>query len=307
MNLNRSRRASSTSLWLAPAVLWTTALSLVPTLFVLIHAFLAPRFDAALGRSRLRWVGLENFRRFFTDDQLVHSVFWTVAIALAAVVLEVVLGLVLALLAWQTTGRFGRLARGTLLAPMFMAPVAVAYLATTVFAQDVGLLNGLAVRLAGADPEALIAWRSDPFWASIAVLCVEVWQWTPFCFAVLLAALATQPEELYEAAVIDGAGSAATLRHVTLPLLRPALLSVTLLRLVESLKIFDVPYGLTRGGPGTATQSYSMWIKEIGLTRYDMGLASAMGLMLLVVLAATGTVAAFVVRRMAGSERSGKR
>ncbi len=284
-------------LWVAPALVWTLAISLGPTLYMVVHAFLAPRFDPAAGRPRLRWVGFENFARFVADDQLLHSVWWTVGVACTAVVLEVVLGLALALAAWSLTGRAARVAGGLLTMPMLMAPVAVAYLATTVFAQDVGLINGSLARWLGVPPERLPNWRSDPVWATVAILLVEVWQWTPFCFAVLLAGLASQPSELYEAARIDGAAGWSLLRHVTLPLLRPVLVVVVLIRLVESLKLFDVPYGLTRGGPGTATQSYSMWIKEIGLTRYDVGLASAMGLLLLVVLASSGTMALWLSKR----------
>ena len=290
-------RAVKQYLWLLPALLWTLVVSLGPTVYMVVHAFLAPRFDPSAGHARLRWVGLENFERFFTDDQLVHSVWWTLGVACSAVVLEVVLGLVLALLAWQLVGRSTRIASGLLTMPMLMAPVAVAYLATTVFAQDVGLINGAFVRYFGVPPEKLPNWRSDPVWATVAVVAVEVWQWTPFCFAVFLAGLASQPRELYEAARIDGAGNWSIFWHVTLPLLRPVLAIVLLIRLVESLKLFDVPYGLTRGGPGTATQSYSMWIKEIGLTRYDIGLASAMGVLLLLALALAGTVVAWRVKR----------
>lgn len=289
-----SRRAW---LFLLPAVLWVLAVGFGPTVYMVGRSFFAPRYVESLGRSTHVWVGLENYRRFFEEDQLVHSVWFTLAVAVTSVAIEVLLGLGIALLAWRTMGRFSQFWRGILALPMLMAPVAVAYLATTVFAQEVGLINGTIHRLFGVPVESLPRWRSDKFWAPVAIVLVEVWQWTPFCFIVLLAGLVGQPDDLREAAIVDGASEWQVLRHVTLPLLSPVLFTVVLLRLVEALKLFDVPYGLTRGGPGTWTQTYSMWIKEVAFTRYDMGLASAMGTMLLLGMLALAMVLLPLIRR----------
>lgn len=290
-------------LFLLPATVWVILVGLGPTVYMIGQSFFAPRYDEALGRSVHVWVGLDNYRRFFEEEQLVHGVWFTLGVAVVSVALEVVLGLAVALLAWRAVGGTSRFWRGIFAMPMLMAPVAVAYLATTVFAQEVGLINGTLHRLFGVPIESLPRWRSDKFWAPVAIVLVEVWQWTPFCFIVLLAGLVAQPDDLREAAVVDGASEWQVFWHVTLPMLSPVLLTVTLLRLIEALKLFDVPYGLTRGGPGTWTQTYSMWIKEAAFTRYDMGLASAMGTMLLFTLLALAMVLLPLLRRQLAVEQ----
>ncbi len=292
-----ARRDSQGWLFVLPAVIWLLAVNVGPAVYMVGHSFFAPRYSEERGASVRRWVGLENYRRFFAEDQLVHSIWFTVGVAVVSVAAELALGLLFAVMAWRATAFGIRLWRGLFAVPMLMAPVAVAYLATTVFAHEVGVINGLLHRLLGVPFESLPRWRSDRFWATLAVILVEVWQWTPFCFIVFLAALAAQPEDLREAALVDGAGEWQVFWHVTLPCLRPVLLTVLLLRLIEALKLFDVPYGLTRGGPGTWTQTYSMWIKEVAFTRYDMGLASAMSTMLLLALTALGIAVLPLLRK----------
>jgi multiple sugar transport system permease protein len=139
-----------------------------------------------------------------------------------------------------------------------------------------------------------LAWTGIPFlsspgWALISVVLVDVWQWTPFCFLVFLAALQAVPEELYEAARIDGAGAWDLLSRVLLPILQPTVVIVLLLRLAEALKLFDIPFSLTGGGPGAATQSYSFLAFRTGLRFFDLGYASTMayGLLLVVMVVIT--------------------
>ena len=129
-----------------------------------------------------------------------------------------------------------------------------------------------------------IPFLSNPSWALVSVALVDVWQWTPFCFLVFLAALQGVPDELYEAARIDGAGALDLLGRVLLPILTPTIVIVLLLRLAEALKLFDIPFSLTGGGPGTATQSYSFLAFRTGLRFFDLGYASAMAYGLLVVV-----------------------
>ena len=129
-----------------------------------------------------------------------------------------------------------------------------------------------------------IPFLSNPSWALFSVILVDVWQWTPFCFLVFLAALQGVPDELYEAARIDGASGSDLLTKVLLPLLQPTIYIVLLLRLAEALKLFDIPFALTGGGPGVATQSYSFLAFRTGLRFFDLGYASAMAYGLLIVV-----------------------
>jgi multiple sugar transport system permease protein len=157
--------------------------------------------------------------------------------------------------------------------PIFATPLAVAYTFFTIFYEVGGPLAWTG-----------IPFLSNPRWALFSVILVDVWQWAPFCFLVFLAALQGVPEELYEAARVDGAGAVTLLTNILLPVLQPTILIVLLLRLAEALKVFDIPFALTGGGPGVATQSYSFLAFRTGLRFFDLGYASAMAYGLLIVV-----------------------
>ena len=125
---------------------------------------------------------------------------------------------------------------------------------------------------------------SNPTLALVSVILVDVWQWTPFCFLVFLAALQAVPDELYEAARIDTNSKWTLLAHVILPLLQPVIIIVLLLRLAEAIKLFDIIATLTNGGPGIATQSYSYLAFTRGFKLNDFGYARAMAYVLLIVV-----------------------
>ena len=221
--------------------------------------------------------GAANFGRLFRDPQVREAIRITAIFVLAAVPLELVLGFVLALLFNQGIKGRGAL-RALMLLPIFATPIAVGYSFFTIFYEVGGPL----------------AWTGIPFLSSpggalFAVILVDVWQWTPFCFLVMLAALQGVPDELLEAARIDGAGGWALLTRILLPVLKPTILIVLLLRLAEAIKLFDVPFAMTGGGPGIATQSYSFLAFRTGLRFFDLGYASAMcyGLLLIMMIVIT--------------------
>lgn len=157
--------------------------------------------------------------------------------------------------------------------PIFATPLAVGYSFFTIFYEEGGPLGFLG-----------IPFLSDPGWALFSVILVDIWQWTPFCFLVFLAALQGIPDELYEAAIVDGASEIRMLADVILPVLTPTIIIVLLLRLAEALKLFDIPFAMTGGGPGIATQSYSFLAYRTGLRFFDLGYASAMAYGLLIVV-----------------------
>src|SRR5205823_5978520 len=151
--------------------------------------------------------------------------------------------------------------RTILTLPLFVPAIAIGSLATT-FVTEGGPINSLLL-LAGL-PKPL-GFLSDPFWAFVAVAMVDVWQWTPFAFLVLLAGLQSLPDEIYEASALDTDSSWQVFRYVTLPLLAPVVVTVILLRTVEAFKVLDIPFALTSGGPGSATRTYTMYTYIIGL------------------------------------------
>jgi len=168
-----------------------------------------------------------------------------------AVSLELFLGLIIALLVNQEIK--GRpVFRILFTLPLFVCPVALGFLSFCLF--DVrGPLNSILVALGFKE----IAWIAQPGTALLSIIFLDVWQWTPFCFLVCLAGLQQIPEEIYEAAYLETISPVKVFWHLTLPVLRPVILTVLMLRFVEAMKIFDVlPMSLTKGGPGFATESY---------------------------------------------------
>jgi multiple sugar transport system permease protein len=223
-------------------------------------------------RTTFTWNGLANFARAFSDAEVHSAVRVTAIFVIAAVATEVALGLALA---WLFNRRIlGRpVLRSIMVLPIFATPIAVGYLFFTIFYEIGGPLEFLG-----------IPWLSDPRWALVSVILVDIWQWTPFCFLVFLAALQGIPDELIESAVLETNSQWQLWRHVILPLLQPVIVIVLLLRLAEAIKLFDIIATLTKGGPGIATQSYTYLAFTRGFKLNDFGYASAMAYLLLIVV-----------------------
>jgi multiple sugar transport system permease protein len=225
-----------------------------------------------------RFIWFENFVRLFTDYKVYNTVKITLIFIIITVVTEIVLGLLIALLLNQKVKGL-KFYRTILLMPLFATPVAIGFLFLTIFYEEGGPINGFLIPLGYKIP-----WLSDPTWALISVMLVDIWQWTPFCFLVILAGLQSLPEEVYQAASLDYSPGWRLFRRVTLPMLQPVLIIVFLLRLIEACKIFDIPSRLTRGGPGTSTMVYSLFTYLTGMKYFDLGYASVQGFVLLVVM-----------------------
>jgi multiple sugar transport system permease protein len=289
--------------FLLPAVIWVLAFTVFPLGYSLYLAFFKieskvevtrekvpvldeqgepvllnsgkPRTRTIVHREQVdtsEFVGGFNFQRLLDDPQVATAIRVTATFVLIAVPVELALGFLLALLFNQKL-LFRPALRTIMILPIFATPLAVGYLFFTIFYEEGGPLGFLG-----------IPFLSDPTWAMFSIILVDIWQWTPFCFLVFLAALQGVPDELYEAARIDGASNLDMLTRVLLPLLQPTILIVLLLRLAEALKLFDVPFALTGGGPGIATQSYSFLAFRVGLRYFDLGYASAMAYVLLIVV-----------------------
>jgi multiple sugar transport system permease protein len=174
-----------------------------------------------------------------------------------------------------------RFIRSILAMPLFTAPVALGYLGLTIFHEEVGAVNTVLRALGMLN---LPAWFSDPWLARLAITIVDVWQWTPFCFLIILAGLQSLPDNIYEAAVLEVASGWQMFRYITLPLIGPVLFTVTILRVVETFKILDIPFSMTSGGPGMATQTYSYYVYLTGLRNFNTGYASALAYILLAIM-----------------------
>ncbi|MEW5957843.1 MAG: sugar ABC transporter permease [Chloroflexota bacterium] len=262
-------------LFVGPGILWVLAFTIFPLLYSLRLAFMRAR----LGQEQ-SFYGLKNFGRAFTDYRFWDSLEVTVIFVIASVVLTVSLGLGLALL-FNREIRGRRVFRALFTMPLFAAPIALGYLGLTIFHEQVGAVNTVLRALGLVN---LPSWFSDIWLARLAIILVDVWQWTPFCFLVLLAGLQSLPDEIYEAAVLDSSSDWDIFRYVTLPLLAPVIFTVTMLRLVEAFKMLDIPFSMTSGGPGAATQTLSFYIYLTGLRNFNAGYASALAYLLLLIV-----------------------
>lgn len=211
----------------------------------------------------------------------------------AGITVQYFLGLGLALLAsQQIPGR--RFFRVVFLIPMMITPVGVAYMFRMLTDFSKGPLSPLWKGLGLGNT----SWVSDPWMARLAVIIGDVWQWTPFMFIVLLAGLEGLPVEPIEAAVVDGANRFQLLRHITWPAILPVSTTLVLIRMIEAFKIVDLPYVLTNGGPGTATESLTLQ-SFINWRTLDLGGSAAVAYLLLLVVTFLGTAYVSLVRQRA--------
>ncbi len=277
-------------LFVGPGIVWVLFFTIFPLLYSLRLSF----FKARLGKEQ-QFIWLSNFGHAFTDYRFWAVLKVTIFFVIVDVTLSVAIGLLLALLVnrpMRKPLRGQRAIRSFLTMPLFTAPIALGYLALTLFHEEVGAVNSI-IRAMGATN--LPHWFSVPWMARIAIVVVDIWQWTPFCFLVILAGLQSLSDEIYEATVLDTSSGWQMFRYITLPLLGPVLFTVTILRMVETFKILDLPFGMTSGGPGMATQTYSFYIYLTGLRSFNTGYASALAYILLIIMLVIST---FFFRRL---------
>ncbi len=210
----RPRRTDPTKFFfIMPAVIWVLLFTIFPLLYALYTSFFSFRF----GRIN-QFVGFGNYLRLFTDANLHNGLRVTLTFVIVTVTVQMLLGFALALLLNREM-RGKSVLRAIMVLPLFATPVAVGYLSITLFYEINGPINELLRALGGAG----IPWLSNPFWALVAVIIIDIWQWTPFVFLVSLAALQGLPADLYEAAEVDGASAWQSFRSITLPLMTPIL------------------------------------------------------------------------------------
>lgn len=270
----RDREDNTKFAFLLPAVVWIV----IFTVFPLLYAIYTSLFSFRYGKIN-QFVGLTNFGRLFTDANLRGALWITVTFVVVTLTVEMLLGFGLALM-FNREIRGKNVWRAIMTLPLFATPVAMGYLGITLFYETNGPVNALISALGGTPPP----WLSNPTWAPIAVMIIDIWQWTPFVFLVALAGLQGLPEDLYEAARVDGGSGFQLFRFITLPLMTPILWLILLLRMVEAFKVFDIPSSLTLGGPGRATEVYSLFTYRTALRFFDHGYAATQGFLLLFIV-----------------------
>ena len=263
--------------FLAPSIVALLAVGIVPLGYAVWRSF----YDFNLTRiGSTRFVGLANYAETLTSDAFWGAMGRTALLFAIAVPIQVAVGLLVALVLHRPgLGLAKTLTRLALILPMATTYAVVGLLAQVMMNQKYGVLNQM-LGWVGVDAVNFIG---DPTNAFVAVVFWDVWQWTPFVALVLLAGLSTVPPEIEEAATLETRSQWAVLRHIQLPYLVPSLVAVLILRTADTLKLFDMPFTMTRGGPGNATEFIAVLIERIGNRQFDIGLASAHSIIMLAV------------------------
>jgi multiple sugar transport system permease protein len=277
-------------LCVAPSLAVLALITLLPSLYLLATSFT----PLNLTRPETQWdfsEPLVNYGHLLDDERLVNSVWVQVKLSFWTVVLQLLIGLGVALLL-NVRGRLLEALRTVFLVPMVLPPIVVAIIWKVIYTPDISPMHGL-FRSLGWTVPALI---TDPNWALTSIIIADTWEWFPFTMLMVLAALQMMPQELIDAAKVDGASPWQLTRHVTLPFIQGVLLVAGLFRLIDSIKAFPLIYILTDGGPGNLTEvtNYYSFLQAFNFSY--LGFSSA----ITVVLLAATIVLSWVIIRAVG-------
>lgn len=248
-------------------------------------------------------VGLDNYHELLGDPIFWRALRNTAVLLVVSVFIQLPIGLALALIV-TSAKRGRRFWRGVYFIPTLMSTVAVAILWRFIYSPEYGIINGF-LRGVGLDGLAQ-GWLGQTSTALAAVIGANLWQWAPFYMIIYVAAIVGLDPEIYEAAALDGAHGLQQFWYVTLPLLRPVLLTTSILSLAGSIKAFDLVYIMTDGGPSNSTELLATYMFRQGFTNYRLGYASAVAMvMFLITFALTVVVLVRSNRRERVTEARG--
>lgn len=264
-------------MFLAPAGIVLIFGLLYPIGYMVYASFLEWNPSQLIGEAE--WVGFRNYINLFNDAAFHESLWVTIKFAFIVVILEMVIGVGLALLLDRNI-RGMSLLRTIFILPMMIAPIVVGLMWRYMYHPSVGIFNRTLNSL-GFDS---IPWLSDSGWALTSIIIADIWQWTPFIFILSLAALQSLPKSTLEAARIDGASGWQQIMFIKIPLMMPVLIVTLLLRLIDAFKVLEVILVMTNGGPGLSTEIVALRISRTASEFRELGVAAAMSNLLLLVL-----------------------
>ncbi len=273
------RRTRAAWMFLAPAIILLVLFFLVPVGAGLLMSLTDFDLYAIGSLSVARFVGLENYQRLLHDETFWTAVWNTMKFVFIGGPLSIGVSLGAALLLNAKLVRLRGFFRTVYFAPVVTTLVSVAIVWRYLYHPKYGLLNFL-LGLVGIEP---IDWLGDPQWAMPAIILLAVWKNFGYNMLIFVAGMQTIPENLYEAAKIDGAGPARRFLHITLPGLGPTFLFVSVTTMIGFFQLFAEPYVMTQGGPLGATRSLVLYMYEEGFRWWRMGMAAAVAGVLLVI------------------------
>ncbi|WP_210468029.1 carbohydrate ABC transporter permease [Sporosarcina sp. 6E9] len=260
---------------LAPALILIAATTFYPLMrsfWISLH-----EWDLKESTEIGSFVGVNNYLRAFSDIQFWHSVGVTFIFATSTVLLTLTLSIIVALLLSKDK-KYLSYIRAVLIIPFAMSPALIGYSWRFMLNSDYGLFDKIIGIL--IPPLSDIVWLGTSTTAMLALISVVVWIWLPFMSLMFISGLIGMPEEVFEAAKVDGANTLHIIFKITLPMLRPIILIASILMVMFTLKAFDPVVTLTHGGPGNSTEVLNYFIYKTGFRYFDMGYSAALGYIL---------------------------
>jgi len=262
-----------------PALTVLVVMGVAPLFYVLILSVTDFSFN-----KPLEFVGLTHFIEAVQDDRFWKGIAITSWFVFGSVGLQLMLGIASAWALSRIHNTVRYFALTIILIPMLLSPILAGSLWKMLFKARYGAINYLLeqVGITGVD------WLANPTAALIGVTIADVWQWTPFITLILFAGIQSLSQEIHEAAYVDGASLWQTFVRITLPLLRPFIFLAVFLRMIDAFKTFDLIWGITKGGQGSATESIALYTHKVAFTSFDLSYAAAMSLLQLIVIIVLG-------------------
>jgi multiple sugar transport system permease protein len=275
----------------APTLLFLVAIVIIPMIFLVVTSLYRQNLFQV---TPPRYVGIDNFYYLFRSARFQTAVVRMFAYAAVALTAEMVIGFLLAAWVYRLRDLPGMgIIRTILTTPILVAPVVAAVMWRFMYQPDFGIFN----TLFSAIGLPRIGWLSDPSLALFSVAMIDIWQWTPFVFLIVLSGMYAIPRNLFEASELDGATTLRTILFITIPLLKRVLLIVLLLRAIDLFRAFETIVATTQGGPGAATYTLPVMIWETAFVNFQMGDAAATSIVLLAIVSIAISVLMRVVSR----------
>ena len=276
MNLLRTKQPY---IFLLPGIMLVLSFNFIPFIDTLVISFK----NARLILPEERFAGFNNYQAILTHSRFWYSLFITLSFTVVSISLEAILGLCLGLMMTQPSP-INNLLRIMILVPWTIPTVVTAKMWQWMFDYNLGILNYL-LEVIGIHR---INWLGKPFLAFFSIAIVDVWKTAPFVAIIVLAGLSAIPQEVYRASVIDGTNSWQRFRFITLPLILPILGVAVLFRTIDALRIFDLVYVLTGGGPGGSTETLSVYAYKLFFYKGDFGQGAVISIITLLLVAGFG-------------------
>lgn len=272
--MNSRRKIKGVS-YVLPSLIFITIIFMIPLTYTVVMSFL--RWNLLRPDLGIRAAGFDNYTRLFTDSFTLETVGRTFYFVTGSVLLELLAGLCIAL-ALNSEFKGWKVVQSILLVPFMIAPVVVGYVWRFILNSDYGPIIHFLKQLgfAGLLDKPLL---SNPSAVMPVLILADAWEFIPFVTLVLLAGLKSIPYEPYEAAYVDGAGSFQRFFYITFPLLRSSILVAVVIRTLTSLRVFDIVFIMTGGGPGTASETLAFYGYRMAFQSYNIGFSSAINML----------------------------